>query len=65
MEEVSVIARIQKLMKYNKVQRTLQRGDRTYTDTPVETLQELIDVLFPETEKKMEANVENHGQNTR
>ena len=44
MEEESAKARIQRLMKDGRVQQigTLQRRNDTYTDTPAETLQELI-----------------------
>ena len=40
-------------MKDGKVQQTetLQKRNGTYTDTPAETLQELMDVLFPEIER--------------
>ena len=68
MEEASAIARIQRLMKDGRVQQigTLQRRNGTYTDTPAETLQELMDVLFPEIERQEEvANVENYGNRNR
>ena len=68
LEEASAIARIQRLMKDGRVQQigTLQRRDGTYTDTPAETLQELMDVLFPEIERNEEvANVENYGNRNR
>ena len=49
-------------MKDNKVQQigTLQRCDGMYTDTPVETLQKSIDVLFPDIESNEDiVNAEN------
>ena len=56
MEEASAIARVQRIMKDGKVQQigTLQRRNGTNTDTPAETLQELMDVLVPEIDRHEE-----------
>ena len=55
-------------MKDGKVQQigTPQRRNGTYTDTPAETLQELMDVLFLEINSYEEvAKVEDYGNRNR
>ena len=52
MEEKNETAKLQSLMKKGKVNQigTLRRKDGTYTETPKETLRELLDSLFPDDE---------------
>ena len=62
LEDTSAIAKLQKLMKQDNRTRlgTIKKLDGNYTNTPEETLEELLKVLFPDLEVE-ENREELHG----
>ena len=59
MEDLSTLAKIQKLMKQtNNRIGTIRKSNGTYTTTPKETLDELIDTLYPDDTNTSEQRAE-------
>ena len=54
LEDTSAIAKLQKLMKQDNRTKlgTIKKSDGNYTNTPEETLEGLLKVLFPDLEEE-------------
>ena len=65
LEDTSAIAKLQKLMKQDNRAKlgTIRKSDGNYTNTPEETLEELLRVLFPDLREEEDREELNEAEN--